>query len=186
MMPPGRLARYISATSAAISPTLAPNAMRVGAGGKTRGRERGSICEQAVGRGRRRPARHRAVTAAASQIGNPCLPSFHLLLTLCTIILLRWNEGGVAYSRVGAHTEGGAARHEELGVLLFSCGCPGRPAPAIRATTPSFILMTAAWRQHRRCTSLHRDWQGGKEAGQFVESVRLTCNGQSTSGRRRP
>jgi len=52
------------------------------------------------------PAHHVAVTAAASQIGNPCLPSFHLLLTLCTIILLRWNEGGVASGRVGAHAEG--------------------------------------------------------------------------------
>jgi hypothetical protein len=32
--------------------------------------------------------------------------SFVLLCTLCTIILLRWNEGGVAYSRVGADVEG--------------------------------------------------------------------------------
>jgi hypothetical protein len=82
--------------------------MRVGAGGKTRGRERGSICEHAVGRDRRASGSLHTSYRRRVADWEPRFAqlSFVLLCTLCTIILLRWNEGGVAYSRVGADAEG--------------------------------------------------------------------------------
>jgi len=129
------------------------------------------------------PTRQIALTAAASQIGNPCLPSFHGLLTLCTIILLRWNEGGVAYSRVDAYAEGRRGMKTLGSSCLAVAALAGR-----RARDPRDYLDNSVIRITNGCDGdsiaavlYYTDpGEGGKETGQFVESVHLTCNGQST------
>jgi hypothetical protein len=81
--------------------------------------------------------------------------------------------------------KGGAERHEDLGVLLFSCGCPGA---GLRARDPGDYPDNSVIKVNDGCdgdsiaAALHYTdtGKGEKGTGQFVESVLLTCNGQST------
>jgi hypothetical protein len=131
-------------------------------------------------------ARHIAVTVAASQIGNPCLPSFHLRCSApCAPSSCCDGMRAASPTAGSAHTrKGGAARHEDLGLLLFSCGCPGGLRDRDPGDSPdnSVIKIKNGCDGNSIAAALHYTdtGKGEQEAGQFVESVLLTCNGQST------